>query len=172
MDQTDASSIKAQLLSDMHSGREKWDALLARVVEAARPGQLEEPALDAGWSIKDLIAHVETYERWMTMLLNAGGPDIPHPVDGMTQHETNAWILEQNRGRSLDEVLSSSRRTFDDLVAAVTATSPGDLVSTTKFEWAGSRPMYTVIPRESYTHYEDHIPALETWLQNHPANAE
>ena len=114
--------------------------------------------------MKDIVAHVSTYEDWLAQLLEAGGPNIPHVTDAMKQDETNAWVFEQTRRLSPDEVQARARRSFDRLAQAVEALSPQDLVSTGKFEWARGKSVHTIIPGESYNHYRHHTPSIEAWL--------
>ncbi len=158
--------IKTELLADMRAGHDAWQALIAQLDRAC----MLEPGVEGDWSVKDVIAHVSTYEDWMAQLLEAGGPNIPHMTDTMSQDETNAWVFEQNRDRSLDDVLALSHRSFDRLARAVEALSPEDLVSTGKFEWARGKPVYTLIPGESYNHYLHHAPSLAAWLERTPGN--
>src|SRR4029077_19992061 len=108
---------------------------------------------------------VSTYEDWMAQLLEAGGPNISHITDTMSQDETNAWVFERNRGRSLDDVLALSRQSFERLVGAVEAFSPEDLISTEKFEWVRGKPLYLLIPGESYKHYQHHAQSIAARLE-------
>jgi hypothetical protein len=45
--------------------RAEWDRVLAEV----RKEQMLEPGLPGGWSVKDVIAHVNWYEQEMVVLL-------------------------------------------------------------------------------------------------------
>jgi hypothetical protein len=164
MDFSDPNTQKADLLAVMRASRHAWDNLLSQVA----PERMTEPGVEGEWSVKDLIAHVSTYEGWMAQLLNAGGPNIPHVTDSMTQHETNAWVFEQNRDRSLDDVLATSRESFQQLMDAVQALPPYDLVSTTRYEWARGKAAYQLIPYESYEHYRHHARSIITWLARQP----
>jgi len=161
MHSDDPATMKAELLAAMRAGHDAWDALIAQV----DPAHMAEPGVEGEWSVKDIVAHVSTYEDWMAQLLEAGGPNIPHVTDAMTQDQTNAWVFEHNRHRSPDEVQALARRSFDRLAQAVEALSPQDLVSPSKFEWARGKPVYTIIPGESYNHYRHHTASIEAWLR-------
>src|SRR5438045_9540526 len=113
----------------MYAGRDDWDNLISRIDKE----RMTEPGVEGEWSVKDLIAHVSTYEGWMAQLLNAGGPNIAHVTDRMTQDETNVWVFAHNRDRSLEDVLATSRQSFRQLVQALLALPPQDLTSPTKF---------------------------------------
>jgi hypothetical protein len=89
----DADAIKRELPATIRAEWANWEALLAQVgVE-----RMSEPGVEGDQLVKDLVAHVATYEDWMAQLLNAGGPDIPHVTDGMHQDARNAWIFDQHR---------------------------------------------------------------------------
>ena len=160
MEDVDAEATKAALLAAMQAGHTEWENLINGVDRT----RMTEPGIEGEWSVKDVIAHVSTYEDWMAQLLEAGGPNIPHVTDTMSQDETNAWVFEHNRDLSVDEALAQSQRCFDRLLKAVQALSPQDLLSTTKFEWTRGKPVYKLIPYESYEHYRHHAQSIRAWL--------
>jgi hypothetical protein len=166
VDSSDPQMIKADLLAAMQAGRDDWDNLISRIDKK----RMTEPGVEGEWSVKDLIAHISTYEGWMAQLLNAGGPNIPHVTDSMTQDQTNTWVFEQNRHRSTDDVLAGSHESFRQLVQAVLVLSPRDLASPTKFEWARGKPAYRLIPYESHEHYRHHVQSIAGWLARQSAN--
>ena len=98
---------QAEFLSLFHTARAEWDALMGRIDEA----RMTEPGVEGDWSVKDIVAHVTWYEREMVDLLRAralAGSDIWNlPLD-----ERNAAIFEQNRKRTLADVLAESRAVF------------------------------------------------------------
>jgi hypothetical protein len=165
MKPVDAEAIKAELLAAMQVGHVGWENLISRVDRA----RMSEPGVEGEWSVKDIIAHISTYEDWMAQLLEAGGPNIPHIADTMTQDETNAWVFEHNHNLSVEDVLAQSQRSFDRLLRAVQAVPPDDLVSATKFEWSRGRPVHKLVPHESHEHYRHHAESIRAWL-NAPVN--
>jgi hypothetical protein len=168
MDPVDADGTKAELLAALCAGRAEWDDLIAWIDEE----RMAEPGVEGEWSVKDIVAHISTYEDWMAQLLEAGGPNIPHVTDTMSQDETNSWVFEHNRNLSVDDVLAQSRHSFAHLLNAVQALSPQDLLSTTKFDWSRGKPVYKLIVRESHLHYHHHAQSIRAWLAklNNPDN--
>jgi hypothetical protein len=45
----------------MRARHDAWDALIAKIDR----GRMVEPGVERDWSVKDIIAHVSTYEDWM-----------------------------------------------------------------------------------------------------------
>lgn len=58
---------KAELLATLRAERVRWEALLAEV-DGAR---MTEPGVEGEWSVKDAIAHITVYERWLVEWLGA-----------------------------------------------------------------------------------------------------
>lgn len=159
----DDETLKQQLLNTIQTERAKWDALIAQVSEE----RMTEPGVDGEngeWTVKDVVAHIAIYEDWMARLLNAGGPNIPHEVDTMSQDQRNAWILEHNSSMSVSEALTYARNSYEALIDAIEALAPSDLTSPERFEWAHGKPVYQLIPNETYRHYQDHVPGIRRWL--------
>jgi hypothetical protein len=159
----DGETIKIELLDKVRLARAEWDALIAQVPKE----RLSEPGVEGEgheWSVKDIVAHVAIYEDWMAQQLNAGGPNIPHEVDTMSQDQRNAWIFEYNRRLDAGAALAYAAQSHRKLITAIEALSPADLTSTEKWEWARGKPVYQLVPYETYLHYDDHAPGIRRWL--------
>ena len=58
-----APMSKAELIQAIQTARTEWDTLIARV-----PGhRLSESVAPGAWSIKDIIAHITEYDRWLAL---------------------------------------------------------------------------------------------------------
>lgn len=67
---------KAELLDAMRSGRARWEDLLAEV----ETGRMDEPGVVGAWSVRDVVAHVSAYERFIAAAILAdlrGGSATP-----------------------------------------------------------------------------------------------
>src|SRR6266545_8341315 len=107
---------KAALLDAMAAGRAGWDDLLVAVGSS----RMDQARVVGAWSVRDVVAHVAAYERWVAAMLLAdlrGRPatprelydrdDAPPPdLDGPDPDHAryNAWVVEHARTRPLDEV--------------------------------------------------------------------
>lgn len=146
--------------------RAEWERVLAEVGEDL----MLEPGLPGGWSVKDVIAHVNWYEREMVSLLElrelAGSELWKLPTD-----ERNGPIYEGNKGQPLEEVLTESSQLFERLWGLVSELADQDLVDSSRFnkmpeDWEP----WMVIASNTYEHYQQHIPDIRAWLAERANN--
>ena len=151
----------SEFLAKLRDGRAEWNALLSSIDEA----RMIEPGVEGLWSLKDVIAHVTWFEREMIGLLQAralAGSELWE----LSPDERNAAIFEENRRRTLDDVLDEARQTYPQLLREVESLSDEDLNDARRFrdmpeEW---QP-WDVIAGNSYDHYRQHITAIRAWLE-------
>ena len=172
------SLSKAEMLDAMRRTRDEWEALLAAVGEA----RLGEPGVEGVWSVRDVVAHLTAYERSAGALLLAelrgetptnlelyGLELVPREVSSekrvWDEDQYNAWHVEWNRGRSLADVLTDSRRAHERLLAAVEAVPEEDFPAPGRFAWTHGRSLSQILPNQSFNHYRMHIPAIRAWLE-------
>src|SRR5215208_1980944 len=153
---------RQELLANMRAGREQLDAALARIA----PTQMIEPILDAGWSVKDLLAHIGWWEHrivstYHSLLHN----DIPDPaLDAMPVDELNHMIYVENATRSLPEIQRDERRAYDLLVSLAETAPEADLFEPHRFAWTEGQPFVAWITGNTYEHYQHHLPVLHTLI--------
>ena len=141
--------------------RAEYERLLAEVGEE----KMLEPGLPGGWSVKDVIAHVNWYEREMVILLEtselAGSELWQLPAD-----ERNMPIHEQNKELPLEEVLAESNRVFESLWEQVSELADGDLMEASRFDQMPEDwEPWQVIASNTYEHYQEHIPDIRAWVE-------
>ena len=160
---------KSELLQAIKTARNEWDALIAQIPHH----RLAEPLAAGQWSIKDVIAHVTEYDRWLALGLALRLQKPPQIwLDDISLDDFNALLHQQIADRNPDDILLDSSRVFQDLINEVEAHSEAYLFGTQRVEGVS----YDVIPfqllkSESYGHYYDHIPAIRAWLASHPQGA-
>jgi hypothetical protein len=152
-----------------------WAVLHQRIAPLSS-AQLTTPGPDGGWSVKDHLAHLATWEGMLVALLE--GKPI-HTAFGMSRAEygalestdaLNAVIAEQNKGFSLDEVMERSDETHAQLVAKIGALADEDLSRPiTHFQpddpdGPDERPVLVKIIGDTYGHYAEHLPWIEAIL--------
>jgi uncharacterized damage-inducible protein DinB len=132
--------------------RAELEAALARVPAE----RFEEPLLDGGWTVKDLLAHV-TYWEW-AFLSNIGEPPPPVPRQDDVD-VTNRAVYEFNRARPLADV----RREFESTHRRLL-----ERISEFDHDAINSRPMedretvvWQFVAGETWEHYPEHIAQLE-----------
>lgn len=141
--------------------------------------KMEEPGVYDELSFKDVLAHITAWERleigWLRASLK--GEKVirytpEYVLDGdndeQTMHDLNASIFEQNRGRSLGDVLTDFRQTHADLVETVRGMSEKDLNDPHRFDWSDGEPIWTSIAGNSYEHIREHRELVNKWLRSAP----
>jgi hypothetical protein len=158
---------KLELLDLLKARRHEFDAAVATIPRAS----MMEPGAAGHWSVKDIIAHLAYYEGWMADRLQEqleGKSYTPTQLDMMHWEPRNTIIYEQNKSRTLEDVLNTSKDTFDRLVAAVEAHDEAFLFEPKTFEGApGPLILADMLRSEVYDHYPQHIPSLTEWAKSH-----
>jgi uncharacterized protein (TIGR03083 family) len=124
------------------------------------PAQMEAPGVMENWSVKDLIAHVATWE-------NEALTHLPHILEGVRPPRYadayggldafNALMTEKKRSLPLIEVLEQFEATHRKLVAYL-ATAPEEQFATeTRFRRR--------LRLDTYSHYPLHTRAIQAWRE-------
>jgi hypothetical protein len=164
---------KAELLAAIREERARLDAVVARVGEA----RMEEPALEGGRSVKDVLAHISAWEKIGMALVRNNQPIQPPPgengapaaPDTEGQRRTDAIndkVYQDNRDRPIADVVADAQRSYTDLVAMVEAMSPEQLETPLGGpQFAGQSPRVgEVIGGNSDGHYREHSEQIARWL--------
>ncbi len=121
---------------------------------------LAKPGVSGEWSVKDIIAHVTTWEeealKYLAFILEGKRPprykDLYGGIDAF-----NAQTSEQKRGLSLAEVLKQSDETHRRLIAYVEAAPEEELTRETRFRRR--------LRLDTYSHYPIHTKAIREWRE-------
>jgi hypothetical protein len=160
---------KSQLVETLRRERAQWNELLSQV-SAERKTQ---PGCAGQWSVKDIVAHVNTYEQWLvSWLASAKRGVLPKPsiVNSPDVDARNAVIYETNRHRPLGDVLAEAEQVFQQLVVEVESLPDEDLSNERRTAWfvepfwKESIPLYQAIADDSYEHYHEHMLGIRAWL--------
>ncbi len=151
---------KAMFISTLKKAREEWETLLAQVDEE----QMLQPGAAGKWSVKDVIAHVTWGEREIAPVMRT------HVLAGselwnLSDDERNEIVYQQNRDRSLHEIMNEERRAYADLLAAAQTLSDEDLNDSQRYkqmpeEWVP----WQLYAGNTFKHYQDHMPSIREWL--------
>jgi hypothetical protein len=126
---------------------------------AGLPGsQLVETGLAGEWSIKDILAHVTTWEeeaiKYLPLILR--GEQLPRystmygGIDAF-----NAQMVEQKRSLSLAEVRRQMEETHQRLVAYVQTAPEEQFKRETRFRRR--------LRFDTYSHYAEHTRMIDAW---------
>jgi hypothetical protein len=133
-----------------------WAALRASYA-GLPPACLTEPGVAGDWSVKDVLAHVTTWEdealRHLPVIIEGGRPPRYVTYGGIDAF--NARTTAEKRAYSLTHVLRQLDETHDRLLAFI-ASMPEDQLR------AGSRARRR-LRLDTYGHYPQHTEAIRTW---------
>jgi hypothetical protein len=153
---------KAELLARIDR---EWQAL-QQAFAGLSEQQMSVP--DAGgWSIKDNLAHLAAWERFMRLHYLGNTP--PHEAMGIDQETfqtldeegTNAIIFQRNKGRSLTDVLEELSRTHAESLARLEAMSFEEMMKPRLPDDPQKSPVIGVIIGNTYEHYREHRITIE-----------
>lgn len=153
---------RVEVLNKINASRTRLEAALARLT----PEQMMNPDLPAGWSVKDLLAHLGRWEQHAVDIFGAltTGADPHSPMNEDEVDAFNATTMELFHARSLDEVREFEQTAFRSLVKLVETIPEADLFEPQRFAWTRGRPFVTWVGWNTYDHYAEHLPALESRL--------
>jgi uncharacterized damage-inducible protein DinB len=152
---------KATFISTLKEARAEWEALLAQIDEAC----MNQPGATGKWSVKDVIAHVAWSELEMVPLLNTHSLADASELWNLSEDERNEIVYQQNRDRSLRDVVNEERKAYADMLAAIESLSDEALNDPGRFkgmpqDWIPWR----IVDGCSSRHYRDHAAQLREWL--------
>jgi hypothetical protein len=154
----------ADLGALIRESRAAFEAAVARLT----PEQFLAES-DDGWSAKDVLAHVATWEQGTTAMI--GGESRPEAMGIVGDPETmdldsiNRQIFEMHRDRPAVEVMAMAREAHARLLAALTTIGDDDLQRPIRDVGGGSgpvqeSPLIRSIVSDTYEHYDDHLQSL------------
>jgi hypothetical protein len=145
---------KQQFLNKLDSA---WAALEAEYLGLPET-LLTEPGVTGDWSVKDVLAHVTTWEaealKYLPLILEGGRPPRYSTLYGGID-AFNAQITDQKRGLSLDEVRRQLADTHRRLVAYVRDVPEAQFMTETRFRHR--------LRLETYGHYNLHAEMIRAW---------
>ena len=152
------------LLEKLRAVHEAFETVLAPLSEA----QMTTPGVTDQWSVKDVLAHVTVWERYVLDRLEAAlhGTEPTFIVDAVTDEETdqvNAQFCEEARQLSLSAVLAAFRGTHQQMLDTIAALSDADLATPGRFPWLGEQTLWEAARIDP--HAEEHRIAIQEWLR-------
>ena len=162
---------KSDLLNWLQHEQQQWETLLTQVGAE----RMEQPGVNAQWSMKDLVAHMTTWNRRLAAYMQAAQRGEPEPPPPWPTHlheddAINAWIFEANHGRPARAVLDESRQTIQQIFA-VLESLPDDAAIEIEHDLSGKEYYRVWIggvrfpPGEFFEHFhDDHEAHVRAWL--------
>ncbi len=154
---------KRALVEELQAENQQWENLLDQISTA----QMDEPTVAGDWSVKDIVAHINTWRQRTVDRLQAAAdgsqtPPPPWPEQLNSDDEINAWIYALHHLRPVKAVLDDSRATFAQLIAAIQALPDSAFTEPNYFPWLEGEPLRA---QTFFAHFhEEHEPELRAWL--------
>jgi hypothetical protein len=121
--------------------------------------QLMEPGVTGDWSVRDILAHVTTWEeealKHLPLILKGGRPSRYVKYGGIDAF--NAKMTEQKRSLSLSEVLSQLDETHRRQIDFIRSAPEEQFTRETRFRHR--------LRLDTYSHYPKHAEAIRKWRE-------
>lgn len=145
---------RTALLAAIEAGRARLDAALASLPDDAMLDRIDD-----AWTRKDVLAHLEAWERRVVDLLDSlrAGTE---PEERIETDELNARFHAANRDRSLEDVRSNERSAYVRLLAAIERATDDELFAGGHFAWTDGDPLADWFRGNSDEHYDEHLEQL------------
>jgi len=121
--------------------------------------RLTEPGVTGDWSMKDILAHVTTWEqealKYLPLIMEGGRPPRYVRFGGIDAF--NAQMMEQKRHLSLSEVRRQMAATHRQLVDLIKSAPEGQFTRETRFRRR--------LRLDTYRHYPEHAEAIRQWRE-------
>jgi hypothetical protein len=146
---------KQQLLKRLETA---WTALKESYTGLS-DAQLLEPGVMGDWSVKEILAHVTTWEeealKYLPFIINGEKP--PRYVQYGGLDAFNAQMAEQKRSLALAEVLSQLEETHRRLISYLQSVPEEHFIGETRFRHR--------LRLDTYSHYPLHARAIQEWRE-------
>ncbi len=145
---------RTTLLAAIAAGRARLDATLAGLPDSRMLDRVDET-----WTRKDVLAHLEAWERRVVDNLHAlragGAPDGSIETD-----ELNHRFYLDSRDQPLGEIRASERAAYDAVLAALAGASDEELFDGGHFAWTDGDPLADWFRGNTDEHYDEHLEQL------------
>ena len=122
--------------------------------------QLTQPGVMGDWSVKDILAHVTTWEqeslKYLPLIIQGGRPPRYSTKYGGID-AFNAQMREQKRGLSLADVLRQLDETHRRLIDYVQSAPEEQIRQETRFRRR--------LRFDTYRHYQEHASVIWEWRE-------
>ncbi|HEY8799212.1 MAG TPA: ClbS/DfsB family four-helix bundle protein [Candidatus Limnocylindrales bacterium] len=138
----------------LDAGRIRLDAALAGFSDEAMLDRIDDE-----WTRKDVLAHIEAWERRVVDLLERlrTGDALAEQVE---TDELNARFHAADRGRSLADVRSGQRAAYERILAAIDGAADEELFDGSHFAWTDGDRLADWFRSNGDEHYDEHLEQL------------
>ena len=155
---------KTRIMARIRSGRTQLEQQLEKLTE----NQMLVPNVEAAWSVKDILAHITSWEILLLdrLLATANGtpPQIPpiHNWDDVDKY--NADTYTRNKDRELAVIQEEFQAAHQKVLETLAAFNDAQLIQPAPLSELDLPPIWRVIAENTYEHYQEHLEAIQNWL--------
>src|ERR1700730_10557576 len=146
---------KQQLLIHLEKA---WTAIKESYASLS-DSQLTEHGVMGNWSVKDILAHVTTWEeealKYLPLIITGGRPPRYTRYGGIDAF--NAQMTEQKQGVALSDVLRHLDETHHRLIDYIRSVPEEHFIQETRFRHR--------LRLDTYSHYPKHAKAIREWRE-------
>ena len=138
----------------LDAGRIRLDAALAGFSDEAMLDRIDDE-----WTRKDVLAHIEAWERRVVDLLERlrTGEALAEQV---ATDELNARFHAADKDRSLADVRSGERAAYERMLAAIDGAADEELFDGSHFAWTEGDRLADWFRSNGDEHYDEHLEQL------------
>lgn len=158
---------KLELLKWLTEEQQKWELLLAAIGET----RMDQAGINGDWSMRDIIAHLTGWQRWLVARLQAAGtgrpePPPPWPAGLASEDDINTWIYASNRMHNVRHVLDDAHDVYEQLLAVLQALPEDCQIESieAKFHVIWVSGQRFAVGEFFHHFYDDHAADVRTWL--------
>ncbi len=155
------NSIRNTLLSDMDS---EW-ANIEKLCFRLREDDMIKPAVQGEWSVKDTLAHLSAWEKYLLDRLGyvmTGQPPLFPVMTSMDDvHRFNARVYAENKDRPLASVMIEFRNLYKEIMDELEALDESQLNQLYTYDFPDDKlTLLQLIRANTCEHFREHCIAL------------
>jgi len=155
---------KTRILDEMRAKHAALEEILTRLDETL----MTTAGVNGNWSIKDIMAHITSWHQRLLAWLRAASrneePAISGPDSDEEMDRLNEQFYEENKSRSLDDVLADFHTSYLQILDMVQTLDNEDLTNPHRFAWTKGNPLWYLVAGDTYEHYLEHSQPIKVWL--------
>lgn len=152
---------KQQLLAALNEERAKF----LKAIEGLSDEQMTEKGVVDDWSIKDMLAHIATWESEMVTFIAQMKQGKKPRTNLMSNKvdELNAEFYKNNKNRPLDRILADFHGVRKQTIKQVESLSENELTDPKHSPHTKGSALWKIIEADSFGHEVEHREQIEKW---------
>lgn len=174
------SVSKKQFIEKLMHERDRFELALNR---AGFTRRMTLKGVSGKWSIKDILAHILSYELYMADRMNEimhgetyipcktrtalnafldqfGYPDFGSPL--LDDEAPNEWVVNRYKNVSLEDVVAQEIQAFHTIL---------ELLEKMPEKMTAEHQLFDRVANNTYKHYREHLRDIRRWLKTQAVNS-